>query len=258
MPLYSQLQPVVNTDFNNSGTIAALNDAVTVTVNGCSTIDFKVSGTWSASLITEGTVDGITWDAVSAFNLSVGVMTATIASNYLLQVPSGGFQQVRIRSYAYTSGTATVTWNSGIGIQLVQVFNNTPSNLNATVVGTVTTTPPSANLAITATAATGVAVTATLPAVAAEFHYITMIEIIKYATAAITGSATPVLVTTTNFPAANVFTFGTAQAVGTTLNYVYVPSLTIHSSVVNTATTIVCPATTSVIWRINVYYYAAA
>lgn len=113
-----------------------------------------------------------------------------------------------------------------------------------------------ANLSVTATAATGVAVTATLPAVAADFHYITMIEIIKYATAAIAGSATPVLVTTTNFPTANVFTFGTAQAVGATLSYVYAPALPIRSAVVNTATTIVCPATPSVIWRVNVYYYA--
>jgi len=113
-----------------------------------------------------------------------------------------------------------------------------------------------ANLSVTATAATGVAVTATLPAVAADFHYITMIEIIKYATAAITGSATPILVTTTNFPTANVFTFGTAQAVGATLSYVYAPALPIRSAVVNTATTIVCPATPSVIWRVNVYYYA--
>jgi len=100
-----------------------------------------------------------------------------------------------------------------------------------------------------------VAVTATLPAVAADFHYMTMIEIVKYATAAITGTATPVLVTTTNFPAANVFTFGTAQAVGTTLSYLYAPALPIRSAVLNTATTIVCPATTSVIWRVNVYYY---
>lgn len=110
-------------------------------------------------------------------------------------------------------------------------------------------------LAVTATGVAGAAVTLTLPAAASVFHYIQSIEIVKYATAAITGTATPVVVTTTNLPGGLAFTFGTAQAIGTTLDYTFVGIDTLRSSAVNTATTIVCPATTSVIWRVNVLYY---
>lgn len=115
-----------------------------------------------------------------------------------------------------------------------------------------------ANLSITATGAAAAAVTATLPAVAGQFHYITGIEIEAYSTVARTGSATPVLVTSTNLPGNNVFTFASAAAIGTSDTKLLTVSNPYKSSVVNTATTIVCPATTSVIWRINIYYFSAA
>ena len=112
-----------------------------------------------------------------------------------------------------------------------------------------------ASLAVTATGAAGAAVTATLPAISSQFHYITLFQIIRYAIAAITGTATPVIVTTTNLPGSLAFTFDTAGAIGTSLNQIFMPGAPLKSSVVNTATTIVCPATTSVIWRINAFYY---
>lgn len=110
-------------------------------------------------------------------------------------------------------------------------------------------------IAVTATGVSGAAVTCTLPAAANVFHYIQSIEIIKYAVAALTGVATPIVVTTTNLPGNIAFTFGTAQAIGTTLEEDLVGIDTLRSAAVNTATTFVCPATTNVIWRINVFYY---
>src|SRR5437016_1809994 len=50
-------------------------------------------------------------------------------------------------------------------------------------------TPAPATLAVTALSAANAAVTATLPAVAAQFHYITSIHITRTCTAALTGSA---------------------------------------------------------------------
>lgn len=120
------------------------------------------------------------------------------------------------------------------------------------------TTLPDASLWVTATAASGSAVTLTLPAVASQFHRINFIEITAYTTAARTGSATPLTVTTTNLPGSPAFTFQTAAAVGTKEPYVLAPGFPIKSSVANTATTIVCPATTSVIWRVNVSYYTSS
>jgi hypothetical protein len=112
-----------------------------------------------------------------------------------------------------------------------------------------------ADLAQSVTGAAAAAVTATLPAVAGQFHYISRINIIAYATVARTGAAAPVVVTSTNLPGALAWTTPTAQAVGTQYETDIQLTSPLRSSAVGTATTIVAPATASVIWRINVIYY---
>jgi hypothetical protein len=114
------------------------------------------------------------------------------------------------------------------------------------------------DLCVTATGTSGQSVTATLPAVSSAYHYITNIMITKYSAAALTASATPVVVTSTNLPGSMAFTFdAAASAQGTISNQSMSPQSPIKSSVVNTATTIVCPAVTNVIWRITVNYFTA-
>lgn len=115
-----------------------------------------------------------------------------------------------------------------------------------------------ATLAVTALSSANTAVTATLPAVAAQFHYITAITVTRTCTAALVGTAA-LAITTTNLPGSLAFTAGNACPVGTTNNDV---ALTFHfplkSSVANTATTIVCPAAgAAVVCRINIEYWAA-
>jgi len=115
----------------------------------------------------------------------------------------------------------------------------------------------SAILAVTAVGAAAAAVTNTLPAVAGQFHYITRINIQKYNTVAVVGGVTPVTVTSTNLNSV-AWTFASAAAVGTLAETDLEPCSPIRSQVANTATTIVAPVTTSVLWRITVYYYTAA
>lgn len=112
-------------------------------------------------------------------------------------------------------------------------------------------------LCVTATGAAAAAVTLTLPAAGAGlFHYITFIRVQVYNTAARTGGATPVLVTTTNLPGSPVWTRASAGAVGTVeIQEDVLAGNPLKSSTANVATTIVCPATTSVIWRVTVHYY---
>jgi hypothetical protein len=108
---------------------------------------------------------------------------------------------------------------------------------------------------VTATGVAGAAVTLTLPGVSLLFHRIVSLEIEAYTTAARTGGTTPVLVTSTNLPGSPIWTFATAAAVGTTDTKFYNFPYSLVASASNTNTTIVCPATTSVIWRVNVVYY---
>lgn len=114
------------------------------------------------------------------------------------------------------------------------------------------------DLHVTNTATAGTAVTLTLPAPAAGlFHHIYRVHLTAYTTAARTGGATPVLVTTTNLPGSPVWTFASAAAVGTTATFQENWTSPLKSSVAATATTIVAPATTSVIWRLSANYYVS-
>jgi hypothetical protein len=110
-------------------------------------------------------------------------------------------------------------------------------------------------LGVTAIGAAAAAVTLTLPAVAGLFHNISLIEIELYSTAARTGVAAPITVTTTNLPGSPAFLFSTAAAIGTIDRVVLAPAVAMQSTAPNVATTIVCPAVTGGIWRVNVQYY---
>jgi hypothetical protein len=107
-----------------------------------------------------------------------------------------------------------------------------------------------------ATAAAGVAATATLPAVVGKTHVITAIQLVRAASAAVIGSA--VLVTTsTNLPGNPSWSAGNLIAAGQTIvDLDWEPRFPLRAATANTATTITMPAPgTGVINRINVSYY---
>lgn len=287
-------------DKSGSGTIGAVNGTVAVATNGCSSVVFNVLGTWVATLQLEATVDGTNWFISMLYTTpGQGVPDyAVVTANGTLIVPCGGFSQVRLRATIYTSGTVSVTYDAGLGMNVYPVTNYNPVALNATVTqgpaaslanawsakitdgtdlaqvsaagallvdGSAVTQPVSgtvnpsdSTLSVTATGLTGAAVTATLAAVAGQFHRISSLEIMAYTTLARVGVAAPVLVTSTNLPGSNAWTFATAAVIGSTDTKYFTFSNPYKSTVVNTATTIVCPATLSIIWRVNVVYYSAA
>jgi hypothetical protein len=116
---------------------------------------------------------------------------------------------------------------------------------------------PSAAFAVSANAAVSLGVTCTLPAVAGMFHYITLIEITKMNGLAITASGTPAFISSTNLPGPLAWTIGNGEGgvtIGASSRIVHMPSMPLKSSVANTTTTIVCPATTGIIWRVTVWY----
>jgi 3-polyprenyl-4-hydroxybenzoate decarboxylase len=113
---------------------------------------------------------------------------------------------------------------------------------------------------VTATGAAAAAVTLTLAAPGVGLrHYITYLRITRFATAALVGAATPVLVTTTNIPGTLVFSIpADAAAIGTAYSIQEDFAYPIATVAQNTATTIVAPATTTTIWRMTAGYYVAA
>lgn len=126
------------------------------------------------------------------------------------------------------------------------VINTAPSNVElGQVVRSIAT--PSTFLS-TVTSGANASVTLTIPAVAGQFHYITSIRITTVCTTAIAGTAT-LSVTTTNINAVSggptaSWLFGNLCNVGQTHLQIDLPlaDAPLKSAVVNTATTIVCPA----------------
>lgn len=113
-----------------------------------------------------------------------------------------------------------------------------------------------ADLTVTSTGAANAAITISIPNVSGKFHYITMIEIVKYVTAAIAASATPINITTTNLRN-TVITMRNVGSIADIETALYQFTNPLKSTTVNTATTIVMPAVTGVVWYATVHYYVA-
>jgi len=103
-------------DLNGTGTLTALNSTVIANTQGCSMVTFWIAGTFVLTYLWEGTVDGTNWDSIEAYNITFGyVQGSNNAPNEMYSVACGGFQEVRMRAALYTSGTATINWNSSQG-----------------------------------------------------------------------------------------------------------------------------------------------
>ena len=110
---------------------------------------------------------------------------------------------------------------------------------------------------VSGVSAANTAVTLTLPAAGAGlFHYITHLDITRATSLAVAGSAT-LTHTSTNLPGSPQWSVGNALAIGAHAPDVRIDlSFPMHSSVANTATTIVAPAGgLGVITGINVAYF---
>lgn len=123
-------------DHTGTGTVTAVNNAVTVSTVGVGDVTAVVTADTNVTLIFEGTVDGSNWVTLNAYPLGGGASVTTTNANGSWAVPAGGLNEVRTRVTAVGSTpTATVSLNAGAGsTQPNVVVNPTAANLNATVV----------------------------------------------------------------------------------------------------------------------------
>lgn len=224
--------------------ISALNGTVDVGIANENSCTIDVRGTFTATLICQGTINGSDYFQIPLLvpNTEIWQVNVTAAGSFLAHLPAG-CKQVRILCTAYTSGSASIYMRCATGDNIVYA-KPIPSTTIATTTGTA-----------------GAAVTLTVAAPGAGLsHYITGIYITKFAAALLTAAATPVLVTTTNIGGSPVFSFSAAaDPQGTAVEIVrQFGGNPLKSAAQNTATTIVCPATTATIWRVQVAYYVGA
>ncbi len=229
-----------------SGNLGALNAEIIIPVDGCASFGLDLRGTFSLTVELSGSVDGTNWTLIPVRGLniaSVGYVSAVAGTAAGIWVGKcAPFRLVRARVTAYTSGTAVATLNGDL------------APLDDTLQGSITP------VLATAVGASGAAVTLTIAAPGAGLrHYLTYLRVSRYASALLTAAGTPITITTTNIPGSLAFTVETeaaAQGVRTTVvdeNFAY----PVATSAQNTATTIVCPLTTNVIWRVTAGYYIA-
>jgi hypothetical protein len=228
-----------------AGTLGSLNAEVITDADGCTTVSVDLRGTFNMTVELSGTVDGVNWlpIPVRPINIAsvayVAAITGTAAGVWVGKC--GQYRRVRARVTAYTSGSATAVLSAENGLL--------DDSLNGMV------TP----LIVTAVGAAGATVTLTLPAPGAGLrHYITYLSINRFATALLTAAATPVTITTTNIPGSLAFSFpAEAAPQGTIDRWREDLAFPLAVSAQNTATTVVCPVTTNVIWRVTAGYYVA-
>jgi hypothetical protein len=228
-----------------TGVLGSLNSEVVVAADGASTVSLDLRGTFNMTVEVSGTVDGVNWTLIPMRPINVASVSyvATIAGTVagVWVGACAAFRLVRARVTAYTSGSAVtyLTANNGL----------LDPNLQSMV------TP----LVVTNTGAASAAVTLSLPTPGAGLRqYLTYLAINRFAAATLTPAATPVLVTTANLPGALVFSLpADAAAQGVLTPWREDFAYPLAASAQSTATTIVCPATTGVIWRVTAGYYAA-
>lgn len=227
------------------GTIGAINGEVVVDADGSSSVTLDLRGTFNITFEVSGTIDGTNWTLIPmrpVAAVAIQYVAAISGSTAGLWVGTcGHFRRVRVRSTTHTSGAATVTLSACNGI------------LDQTTAGAATP------LIVTAVGAAGAAVTLSLPGPGTGLRqYLTYLSINRFAAANLTAAAAPVTVTTTNLSGALAFSFG-AEGLGQGVLDRWREDFTypLASSALNTATTIVCPATTNVIWRVTAGYFVA-
>jgi hypothetical protein len=240
--LGATLHPRENTFI--TGSLGSLNSELDLGADGAASISAIVTGTYVGTITFEGSIDGTNWDAIPMKPLNAGslyVLTLASAAVGRWIGPCAGFRQVRARMSAYTSGAATVLITADTAPNELLVLRK------------------SADQSVTNTGVAAAAVTLTLGAPGVGlFHFISRLIIQRHTSAALTAAATPILVTTTNLPGSRALSFPADAALqGQVAQEVIEPSSPIRSSVANTATTIVMPATTGVIWRATADYYTA-
>lgn len=232
------------TDVRTTGTLAALNAELLLSLNGESSASFDVRGTFVGTVVVEGSDDGTNFISIPFYNSVTEVWATTATAAGTFDIPAiSSLRVIRVRCSAYTSGSIITTLNASLGSSL---FYSKP--IPTTTTGTIT-------------AATGVAATLTLAAPGIGlYHYITRLVIERHTSTLLTAGATPTIVTTTNITGSLAFSIP-ADAAPQGQVYREVIEMGEHalkSTTANTATTIVAPATAGVIWRITAYYYVGA
>lgn len=133
--------PVNQAGVSATGSLAALNATVALTLNGASGWAVDLRGTFVATVTFQGTVDGTNWFTIAVLPAGGTVNVASVTTATAVGTWWGnatGCQQVRAIATAYTSGSVTVVLRA---MQAAGVVTALPSGQATVAVSMATNTP---------------------------------------------------------------------------------------------------------------------
>lgn len=101
----------------NANAINALNGIVMGATSGCSSCNIAITGTWSGIITVQASIDNVNFFNVPIIDLSTGFQISTISANGNFTTPCGGYNAVQAIMTSYSSGTAVITFDAGMGSQ---------------------------------------------------------------------------------------------------------------------------------------------
>lgn len=123
----------ITASWNGSGSEVAA-AFVRVNLPGQAAVGVQVSGTFSATLAFEASIDGSTFVSVSARNLTSGAVATTTTATGAFVIHAPAAQVIRVRCSAYTSGTATLTLNASTAPVLLNALGTAGVGASSTTV----------------------------------------------------------------------------------------------------------------------------
>lgn len=112
------------TDKTGSGSLTNTGQTVGGVSNGMSTCNFTIAGSWSGVLFFSGVVNGGAAVSLPAYTVNGAPVSLTFfpTTNNTYAVNCAGFDHVFVQFFSFVSGTATVTYNFGTGVNYVNVL----------------------------------------------------------------------------------------------------------------------------------------
>jgi hypothetical protein len=116
---------------DGSGTITALNQTVIAVTAGYGSSFFNITGTWVGTITFQANNGDGVWGNIYVYLSSTGYYNSSSTTvNSTAQLNCAGYYQVRAIATAWTSGTATVSWNAAAYPHQLQIYNpNSPLNV---------------------------------------------------------------------------------------------------------------------------------
>lgn len=121
--------PVIIPDTSATGSILST-DSATFFTNGMGTVAFQTKGSWTGTVVVEGTIDGSTWNSDTYVDFTSGLLANQFTANAQGQINTNGLAGVRLRGNTVATSSVVVGWRSSGGTSNVMLDNSLPQGGN--------------------------------------------------------------------------------------------------------------------------------